>query len=169
PNNPLVTSMKQSYDQQLAQMAEQERQQKQNSWVGKQVPEFSLPDANGRNVSLASYKGKFLLVDFWASWCAPCRAENPNVVKVYNEFKDRNFAILGVSLDKDKAPWLEAIKADGLTWTQISDLKYWDTKAVEVFKFGGIPYNILIDPTGKVIAESLRGDELESKLKEVLN
>ncbi|HEY6899776.1 MAG TPA: TlpA disulfide reductase family protein [Puia sp.] len=169
PNNPMVMNLKQSYDQQLAQMAEQERLEKQNSWVGKQVPELSLPDVNGRNVSLASFKGKFVLVDFWASWCAPCRAENPNVVKAYNEFKNRNFTILGVSLDKDKAPWLEAIQSDGLTWTQISDLKFWDSKAVETFKFSGIPYNILIDPSGKVIGESLRGDELESKLKEVLN
>ena len=169
PNNPVLVSLKQNYDQQLAQMAEQGRQNQENSWVGKQVPDFSLPDPNGRPVSLASYKGKFLLVDFWASWCAPCRAENPNVVKAYNEFKNRNFAVLGVSLDKEKNSWVEAIQSDGLAWTHVSDLKYWNSKAVETFKFNGIPYNILIDPSGKVIAEGLRGDDLENKLKEVLN
>jgi len=169
PNNPMLQGLKQSYDQQLAQMAEQDRQEKANSWVGKQVPDFSLPDINGRSVSLASFKGKFLLVDFWASWCGPCRAENPNVVKAYQQFKTRNFTVLGVSLDKEKAPWQEAIRADKLEWTHISDLKFWNSKAVETFKFNGIPYNILIDPTGKVIAEGLRGDDLENKLKEVLN
>jgi len=169
PSNPVLLGLKQNYDQQLAQMAEQDRADKDNSWVGKQAPDFSLPDVNGRSVSLASFKGKFLLVDFWASWCGPCRAENPNVVKAYNEFKGRNFAILGVSLDKEKGPWQEAIHADKLDWTHISDLKFWSSKAVETFKFNGIPFNVLIDPTGKIIAQSLRGDELENKLKEVLN
>jgi len=169
PSNPVLLGLKQNYDQQLAQMAEQDRADKDNSWVGKQAPDFSLPDVNGRVVSLTSFKGKFLLVDFWASWCGPCRAENPNVVKAYNEFKGRNFAILGVSLDKEKAPWQEAIHADKLDWTHISDLKFWNSKAVETFKFNGIPFNLLIDPSGKIIAQSLRGDDLENKLKEVLN
>ena len=169
PNNPVLQGLKQNYDQQLAQMAEQDRQDKDNSWVGKQAPDFSLPDVNGRNVSLASFKGKFLLVDFWASWCGPCRAENPNVVKAYNEFKGRNFTVLGVSLDKEKGPWQEAIHADRLDWTHISDPKFWSSKAVATFKFNGIPFNLLIDPSGKVIAQSLRGDDLENKLKEVLN
>ena len=108
PDNAVLTNLKETYDQQMAQMAEQERRQKENSLVGKPAPDFALPDINGHMISLSSYKGKYLLVDFWASWCGPCRAENPNVVKVYNEFKGKNFAILGVSLDKEKEPWLEA-------------------------------------------------------------
>jgi thiol-disulfide isomerase/thioredoxin len=120
-------------------------------------------------VSLSSFHGKYLLVDFWASWCGPCRAENPNVVRAYNEFKGKNFAILGVSLDKERDAWLEAIRADGLGWTHVSDLKFWQSKAVETFNFNGIPFNVLIDPQGTVIAEGLRGEFLEEKLKEVLN
>jgi peroxiredoxin len=171
PDNAVVLSLKQNYDQQMAQMADRERQQQgsNNSWVGKPAPELSLPDASGHKISLASYKGKYVLVDFWASWCGPCRQENPNVVKVHDEFKGKNFAILGVSLDKEKGPWQKAIQEDKLDWTHVSDLKFWGSKAVEIFKFDGIPFNVLIDPQGKVVAESLRGDELESKLKEVLN
>ena len=107
-------------------------------------------------------------MDFWASWCRPCRAENPNVVAAYNKFKDKNFTVLGVSLDQNKDAWLDAIKNDRLTWTHMSDLKYWESAAVTTYKFQGIPYNILIDPSGKVIAESLRGPALEQKLQEVL-
>jgi peroxiredoxin len=168
PENSSVQAIKQSYDLQKAQAATQEQQQG-NSWIGKPAPAFSLPDASGKSVSLASFRGKYLLVDFWASWCGPCRAENPNVVRVHDEFKGKNFAILGVSLDKEKGAWEQAIQEDKLNWTQVSDLKYWNTKAVEVFKFDGIPFNVLIDPQGNVIAQGLRGDELESKLKQVLN
>ena len=165
PNNAVLQGLKVNYEQQLAQMADK----KETSWVGKQAPDLALPDANGHPIPLTSYKGKFLLVDFWASWCGPCRAENPNVVKAYSEFKNKNFAILGVSLDKDKDAWQQAIQADKLDWTHVSDLKYWNSKAVEVFKFEGIPFNVLIDPQGKIIGESLRGEELEKKLKEVLS
>lgn len=107
-------------------------------------------------------------MDFWASWCGPCRAENPNVVAAYKEYKDKNFTILGVSLDKEKGAWQDAIKEDHLTWTHVSDLKYWQSQAVETFHFSGIPFNVLIDPQGKIIGQGLRGDELENKLKEVL-
>jgi peroxiredoxin len=168
PDNHVIRDLKQGYDQQAAQLAQQQSQT--TDWVGKQVPDFSLPDVNGHPISLASYKGKYVLVDFWASWCGPCRAENPNVVKVHNEFKDKkNFAILGVSLDKDKDEWQKAIQDDRLDWKQISDLKYWNSKAVSTFQFEGIPFNLLIDPQGKVIASALRGPDLENKLKEVLN
>ena len=139
------------------------------SWVGKTVPELVMPDPSGKEVSISSFKGKYLLIDFWASWCGPCRMENPNVVKAYNEFKGKNFTILGVSLDKDKSSWKKAIMQDHLSWTHMSDLKYWNSQAVETFGFQGIPFNVLVDPSGKVIAESLRGEELDAKLKQVLN
>lgn len=168
PSNALVTGLKQSYDQQLALMQKQDQEQQESSWVGKPAPELALPDVNGKLVSIDNFKGKYLLVDFWASWCGPCRAENPNVVQAYNEFKGKNFTILGVSLDRERGPWQEAIHADHLDWNHVSDLKYWNSKAVETFKFNGIPFNVLIDPQGKVIAQSLRGEDLENKLKEVL-
>lgn len=139
-------------------------------WVGKQAPDISMPDTEGKTVSLNSFRGKFVLVDFWASWCGPCRRENPNVVEAYNRFKNKNFTILGVSLDRpgEKDRWLQAIKDDNLTWTHISDLKYWQSAAVSIFQFNSIPFNVLVDPNGMVIGESLRGIDLEEKLTEVL-
>lgn len=139
--------------------------------VGKAAPEISLPDPGGKEIKLSSLRGKYVLVDFWASWCRPCREENPNVVKAYNRFKDKNFTILGVSLDRPgtKDAWTKAIMNDHLTWNHVSDLMYWNSVVVKDYKFEGIPYNVLVDPTGKIIAENLRGDALEEKLGEVLN
>jgi peroxiredoxin len=154
-----------AYKEQVAKIREQ--QELENAWTGKKAPDLSLPDVNGKNVSIASYKGKYLLVDFWASWCKPCRDENPNVVAAFNKFKGKNFTILGVSLDKKKEPWLQAIKEDQLKWTHVSDLAFWDSKAVNVFGFTGIPYNVLIDPEGNVIGEGLRGEELDKKLSDI--
>jgi peroxiredoxin len=168
PTNDVIVNMKKNYDMQKAQAQQAQQQSAASSLIGQQAPELGLPDVNGNIVSLASFKGKYLLIDFWASWCGPCRAENPNVVKAFGEFKDKNFAILGVSLDKDKDAWQQAVKADNLAWAQVSDLKYWNSKAVGIYKFEGIPFNVLVDPQGKIIGQELRGADLVNKLKEVL-
>lgn len=136
--------------------------------TGSIAPDITMNDVNDKPFSLSQLKGKYVLIDFWASWCGPCRDENPNIVAAYNQFKDKNFTILGVSLDKNKASWLEAIKEDNLAWQQISDLKYWSSAAVPLYGLDVIPYNVLIDPQGKIIATNLRGSSLQDKLSEVL-
>jgi len=169
PQYSALAQLKTMYEMEMAQQQQAEASgRKQNAWTGKLAPDLALPSTTGKTVSISSFRGKYLLVDFWASWCGPCRHENPNVVKAWNEFKGKNFTVLGVSLDSKLAPWLKAIKDDQLTWTHVSDLQMWNSVAVQTFGFDGIPYNILVDPQGKVIAEGLRGDELESKLREVL-
>ena len=132
--------------------------------VGTVLPEFKQNDANGKSFSLSSLRGKYVLVDFWASWCGPCRAENPNVVKAFNAYKAKGFTVLGVSLDQDKNKWLDAIKKDGLAWTHVSDLKYWNNEVAVKFGIQSIPANFLIDPNGVIIGKDLRGEDLERVL-----
>jgi peroxiredoxin len=136
--------------------------------IGQVAPELSLPDTNGQIVKLSSMRGKYVLVDFWAKWCGPCRDENPNVVRVYNKYKDKGFTVFGVSLDRSKEDWLKAIKEDNLTWTHVSDLKFWQSEAAKIYSITGIPFSILLDPNGVIIAKNLRGPALESKLAEVI-
>ena len=136
--------------------------------TGKQSPDLQMQGVDGKNMSISQFKGKFLLVDFWASWCGPCRQENPNVVAAYNKFKNKNFTILSVSLDQNKDAWQKAIAKDNLTWNHMSDLKQWESAAVPAFGFDGIPFNVLIDPSGTILASGLRGVDLDKKLEEVL-
>lgn len=137
--------------------------------IGAKAPEFAQADTAGKMVSLSSFRGKYVLVDFWASWCGPCRAENPNVVNAYNHYKDKKFAIVGVSLDNanGKENWLAAIKKDGLAWTELSDLKYWKNEAAVLYSVRAIPQNYLLDPEGKIIGKNLRGQDLDDKLEEI--
>lgn len=137
--------------------------------VGQIAPDFELPDAQGVNHKLSDFKGKYVLLDFWASWCAPCREENPNIVKQYQAFKSKNFTVLGVSLDEDKSDWLKAIKDDNLSWTHLSELKRWDGKVTLMYKVEGIPASFLLDPQGKIVAKNLRGADLQQFLEKALN
>jgi peroxiredoxin len=136
--------------------------------IGKQAPEFTMTDTAGNPVSLASFKGKYVLVDFWASWCGPCRAENPNVVALYNEYHNKGFTVLGVSLDSDRNSWINAIHKDKLEWAHVSDLKRWNNAAARLYAVNAIPSNVLINPEGVIIARNLRGKDLQNKLKEIL-
>lgn len=142
--------------------------QLENVQIGKVAPEFSLPDTAGVSVSLSDFRGKYVLLDFWASWCPPCRRENPNVVKAFNEYKDKNFTIVGISLDKDKSKWMKAIADDNLAWTHLSDLKYWDSEIPALYGVRGIPANVLLDPDGVIVSKNITGEDLHKKLKEVI-
>ncbi|MDB5231643.1 MAG: hypothetical protein JWN76_2448 [Chitinophagaceae bacterium] len=147
------------------------RYQKEMSLIeGKPAIPFSQPDPDGHIVSLSDFKGKYVLIDFWASWCGPCRKENPNLVKTYNKFKDKGFEILSISLDQPgkKSDWLKAIKTDQLTWTQVSDLKFWDNEIAKMYGVTSIPSNFLINPNGVIIGKNLRGASLTEKLQLVV-
>ncbi|MEI7423773.1 MAG: TlpA disulfide reductase family protein [Prolixibacteraceae bacterium] len=139
--------------------------------IGAIPPDFTQNDPDGKPISLSNFRGKYLLIDFWASWCAPCRAENPNVVKAYAKYHEKGFEILGVSLDNEKGRdnWLNAIKKDGLAWTQVSDLKYWNNEVARKYGISSIPQNFLLDPTGKIVGKNLRGEALSKKLEEIFN
>lgn len=137
--------------------------------IGALAPDLTLPDPDSNLVSLSSLKGNVVLIDFWAAWCGPCRKENPNIVRLYNQYKGKGFEIFGVSLDKNRNAWLNAIESDGLTWTQVSDLKFWDSDAAKTYQVKSIPYTVLLDRDGRIIAKKLRGEALENKLHELLD
>lgn len=141
----------------------------ENVEIGKQAPDFTLPTPDGEKLSLSSFKGKLLILDFWASWCGPCRQENPNVVKLYNKYHSQGLEILSVSLDDNREKWLKAIKDDGLVWNHVSDLQGWSNKAAKLYAVSGIPHIVLISKEGVILAKNLRGEELENKLKEYIN
>ncbi len=134
------------------------------------APQFTQYDVNGKPVKLSDFSGKYVLLDFWASWCGPCRMQSPELVKTYSQYKNRNFTILGISLDEadGKEKWKKAISDDGMNWTQVSDLKHWDNQVAKLYSIRALPETILIDPAGKIIAKSISGDELNKKLEELL-
>lgn len=143
-------------------------EQREQFMIGGTAPDFTQKTPDGQEMKLSDLRGKVLLVDFWASWCGPCRRENPNVVRMYNKYKDKGFEILGVSLDKDKARWVKAIEQDGLTWHHVSDLRGWQNAVAQTYNVSSIPHTILLDEEGKIIARNLRGAALEQKLEEIL-
>jgi peroxiredoxin len=140
---------------------------KKNVDVGNPAPDFTGMTPEGKNVKLSDHFGNYLLLDFWASWCGPCRKENPNVLKAYNKYKSQGFSVFGVSLDRNKEAWMNALAKDSLTWVNVSDLKFWDSAPAKLYNISKIPSNVLIDPSGKIAARNLRGEDLVKKLVEI--
>lgn len=137
--------------------------------IGKPALEFSLADTAGNQISLKSFRGKYVLIDFWASWCGPCRGENPNVLKAYQELKSKNFDVIAISLDSSRAPWMKAVHEDQMPWTQLSDLKGWKSKVALQYGITAIPQNFLVDPNGIIIGKDLRGENLTSKISKLIH
>ncbi|MDR0543071.1 MAG: TlpA family protein disulfide reductase, partial [Dysgonamonadaceae bacterium] len=152
----------------MGQAMEMEIQSALNTSIDSKAPDFTQNNVSGEPVKLSDFKGKYVLIDFWASWCGPCRQENPNVVRAYNAYKDKNFTILGVSLDENRYAWQNAIQKDGLTWTHVSDLKGWRNAVAALFGVKSIPQNFLIDPNGIIIEKNLRGEALQQTLSEII-
>lgn len=167
---PLYNSLSQNIkDTEAGKMMKAQLEALKVTAIGSEAPDFIQNDVNGNPVKLSSFRGKYVLLDFWASWCGPCRQENPNVARNYARFKNKNFTVVGVSLDRPdgKSAWLAAIKSDGLDWTQLSDLKFWNNQAAALYSVTSIPQNYLIDPQGKIIAKNLRGEDLDAKLEQL--
>ncbi len=169
PNSVFAEATTQKYESALAMTQQESTPPPGGLAVGKEAPELNFPGVDGKNVSLKSLQGKLVLLDFWASWCGPCRKENPNVVKLYNEFKDKGFTIYSFSLDQDKNKWIQAIEADGLIWpNHASDLKGWNSIGGALYGINSIPQTYLIGADGKIVAVGLRGKDLDDKVKEIL-
>lgn len=137
--------------------------------IGSVAPEIALPNPDGKVIPLSSLRGQYVLVDFWAKWCGPCRKENPNIVRAYQKYKDKGFTVYGVSLDRTREDWLQGIREDGLTWTHVSDLKFWQSEAARTYNINAIPFSLLLDPNGIIIAKNLRGEALDRKLNEIFS